>query len=66
MEMKMRREEIEEVLEKANVPYSIEVVIRDEETGKVIFRWRRGRGNLVQGVRKTIEVIEQKVGIPIE
>ena len=59
-------EEVKEVLERLKVPYSVEIVIVDDESGKVVFRWRRGRGNLVRGMRKTIEVLDRKIGIPVK
>ena len=59
-------EEVKEVLERLKVPYSAEIVIVDDESGKVVFRWRRGRGNLVRGMRKTIEVLDRKIGIPVK
>jgi len=55
-EEKRIEEEVKEVLERLKVPYSVEIVIVDDESGKVVFRWRRGRGNLVKGMQKTIEV----------
>jgi len=58
-------EEVKEVLEQLKVPYSVEIVIVDDESGKVVFRWRRGRGNLVKGMQKTIEVLDRKMGIPV-
>jgi len=58
-------EEVREVLERLRVPYSVEIVIVDDESGKVVFRWRRGRGNLVRGMQKTIEVLDRKIGIPV-
>jgi len=58
-------EEVKEVLERLKVPYSVEIVIVDDESGKVVFRWRRGRGNLVEGMQKTIEVLDRKMGIPV-
>ena len=57
--------EVKEVLERLKVPYSVEIVIVDDESGKVVFRWRRGRGNLVKGMQKTIEVLDRKMGIPV-
>ncbi|RLG07233.1 MAG: hypothetical protein DRN68_05670 [Thaumarchaeota archaeon] len=59
-------EEVKEVLERLKVPYSVEIVIVDDESGKVVFRWRRGRGNLVKGMQKTIEVLDRKMGIPMK
>ena len=59
------REEAEKMLKELRVPYSVEVVIVDDKSGKVLFEWRRGKGNLVKGVRKTIEVVEKKIGIPV-
>jgi len=59
-------EEVKEVLERLKVPYSVEIVIVDDESGKVVFRWRRGRGNLVKGMRKTIEVLDRKIGLPVK
>ena len=59
-------EEVKEVLERLKVPYSVEIVIVDDESGKVVFRWRRGRGNLVKGMQKTIEVLDRKIGIPVK
>jgi len=59
-------EEVEEVLERLKVPYSVEIVIVDDESGKVVFRWRRGRGNLVRGMQKTIEVLDRKIGLPVK
>jgi len=59
-------EEVKEVLERLKVPYSAEIVIVDDESGKVVFRWRRGRGNLVKGMQKTIEVLDRKIGIPVK
>ena len=58
-------EEVKEILERLRVPYSVEIVIVDDESGKVVFRWRRGRGNLVKGMQKTIEVLDRKIGIPV-
>jgi len=58
-------EEVKRVLERLKVPYSVEIVIVDDESGKVVFRWRRGRGNLVKGMQKTIEVLDRKMGIPV-
>ena len=58
-------EEVREVLERVRVPYSVEIVIVDDKSGKVVFRWRRGRGNLVKGMQKTIEVLDRKMGIPV-
>jgi len=58
--------EVKEVLERLRVPYSVEIVIVDDESGKVVFRWRRGRGNLVRGMQKTIEVLDRKIGIPVK
>ena len=59
-------EEVKEVLERLKVPYSVEIVIVDDESGKVVFRWRRGRGNLVKGMQKTIEILDRKMGIPMK
>ena len=59
-------EEVREVLERLKVPYSVEIVIVDDESGKVVFRWRRGRGNLVKGMQKTIEVLDRKIGVPVK
>jgi len=59
------REEAERILKELRVPYSVEIVIVDDESGKVVFKWRRGRGNLVRGVRKTIEILDRKIGIPV-
>jgi len=64
-EEKRIEEEVRGVLERLRVPYSVEIVIVDDESGKVVFRWRRGRGNLVRGVQKTIEVLDRKMGIPV-
>jgi len=60
------REEAERILGELRVPYSVEIVIVDDESGKVIFRWRRGRGNLVKGMQKTIEILDRKIGIPVK
>jgi len=65
-EEKRIEEEVKEVLERLRVPYSVEIVIVDDESGKVVFRWRRGRGNLVRGMQKTIEVLDRKIGIPVK
>ena len=65
-EEKRIEEEVGEVLERLKVPYSAEIVIVDDESGKVVFRWRRGRGNLVKGMQKTIEVLDRKIGIPVK
>ncbi|RLG20590.1 hypothetical protein DRN72_04980 [Methanosarcinales archaeon] len=65
-EEKRIEEEVKEVLERLKVPYSVEIVIVDDESGKVVFRWRRGRGNLVKGMQKTIEVLDRKIGIPVK
>ena len=59
------KEEAEEILKGLRVPYSVEIVIVDDESGKVVFRWRRDRGNLVKGMQKTIEVLDRKMGIPV-
>ena len=59
------KEEAEEILKELRVPYSVEIVIVDDKSGKVVFRWRRGRGNLVKGMQKTIEVLDRKIGIPV-
>jgi len=64
-EEKRIEEEVKEVLERLKVPYSVEIVIVDDKSGKVVFRWRRGRGNLVKGMQKTIEVLDRKMGIPV-
>ena len=64
-EEKRIEEEVRRVLERLRVPYSVEIVIVDDESGKVIFRWRRGRGNLVKGMQKTIEILDRKIGIPV-
>jgi len=64
-EEKRIEEEVKEVLERLRVPYSVEIVIVDDESGRVIFKWRRGRGNLVKGVQKTIEILDRKIGIPV-
>jgi len=64
-EEKRIEEEVKEVLERLKVPYSVEIVIVDDESGKVVFRWRRGRGNLVRGMQKTIEILDRKIGIPV-
>jgi len=64
-EEKRIEEEVRGVLERLRVPYSVEIVIVDDESGKVVFRWRRGRGNLVKGMQKTIEVLDRKIGIPV-
>ncbi|RLG64253.1 hypothetical protein DRN89_02810 [archaeon] len=64
-EKKRIEEEVRGVLERLKVPYSVEIVIVDDESGKVVFRWRRGRGNLVKGMQKTIEVLDRKIGIPV-
>jgi len=64
-EEKRIEEEVGEVLERLKVPYSVEIVVVDDESGKVVFRWRRGRGNLVKGMQKTIEVLDRKIGIPV-
>jgi len=60
------KEEAEKILKELRVPYSVEIVIVDDESGKVVFRWRRGRGNLVRGVQKAIEVLDRKIGIPVK
>jgi len=60
------KEEAEEILKELRVPYSVEIVIVDDKSGKVVFRWRRGRGNLVKGMQKTIEVLDRKMGIPVK
>ena len=65
-EKKRIEEEVRGVLERLKVPYSVEIVIVDDESGKVVFRWRRGRGNLVKGMQKTIEVLDRKMGIPVK
>ena len=65
-EEKRIEEEVKEVLEQLKVPYSVEIVIVDDESGKVVFRWRRGRGNLMKGMQKTIEVLDRKMGIPVK
>jgi len=65
-EKKRIEEEVKEVLERLKVPYSVEIVIVDDKSGKVVFRWRRGRGNLVKGMQKTIEVLDRKMGIPMK
>jgi len=65
-EEKRIEEEVKEVLERLKVPYSVEIVIVDDESGKVVFRWRGGRGNLVKGMQKTIEVLDRKIGIPVK
>ena len=65
-EEKRIEEEVKEVLERLRVPYSVEIVIVDDESGKVVFRWRRGRGNLMKGMQKTIEVLDRKIGIPVK
>ena len=65
-EEKRIEEEVKEVLERLKVPYSVEIVIVDDKSGKVVFRWRRGRGNLVKGMQKTIEVLDRKMGIPVK
>jgi len=65
-EEKRIEEEVKEVLERLRVPYSVEIVIVDDESGKVVFRWRRGRGNLVKGMQKTIEILDRKMGIPVK
>ncbi len=59
-------EEVEEMLKELRVPFSVEIVIVDDKSGKVVFEWRRGRGNLMKGMQKTIEVIEGKMGIPVK
>jgi len=64
-EEKRIEEEVRGVLERLKVPYSVEIVIVDDESGKIVFRWRRGRGNLVKGMQKTIEVLDRKIGIPV-
>ena len=65
-EEKRIEEEVKGVLEQVRAPYSVEIVIVDDESGKVVFRWRRGRGNLVKGMQKTIEVLDRKMGIPVK
>ena len=65
-EEKRIEEEVEQILKDLKVPYSVEIVIVDDESGKVVFRWRRGRGNLVKGMQKTIEVLDRKMGIPVK
>jgi len=64
-EEKRIEKEVRGVLERLKVPYSVEIVIVDDESGEVVFRWRRGRGNLVRGMQKTIEVLDRKIGIPV-
>jgi len=59
------KEEAEEILKELRVPFSVKVVIIDDRSGKVVFEWRRGKGNLVRGMQKTIEVVEKKIGIPV-
>ncbi|UYL64901.1 MAG: hypothetical protein EJNHJLOP_00012 [Methanophagales virus PBV082] len=59
-------EELEKVLKDVRVPYSVEIVIVDDKSGKVVFKWKRGRGNLVKGMQKTVEVLERKMGIPVK
>ena len=58
-------EEVEKIMKDLKVPFSVKVVIIDDRSGKVVFEWRRGKGNLVKGVQKTIEVVEKKIGIPV-
>ena len=64
-EEKKIEEEVEQILKDLKVPFSVKVVIIDDRSGKVVFEWRRGKGNLVKGVKKTIEVVEKKIGIPV-
>jgi len=58
-------EEVEQIMKDLKVPFSVKVVIVDDRSGKVVFEWRRGKGNLVKGMQKTIEVVEKKIGIPV-
>ena len=64
-EEKRIEEEVEKIMKDLKVPFSVKVVIIDDRSGKVVFEWRRGKGNLVKGVQKTIEVVEKKIGIPV-
>jgi len=64
-EEKKIEEEVKQILKDLKVPFSVKVVIIDDRSGKVVFEWRRGKGNLVKGVKKTIEVVEKKIGIPV-
>ncbi|MHC1577320.1 MAG: hypothetical protein ACXQT6_01320 [Candidatus Methanospirareceae archaeon] len=63
------RHAVEELLKKElrlkRVPLSVEIRIIDDSSGRVIFHWRRGRGNLLLGLEKAFEVLETKVGIPV-
>lgn len=43
-------------------PFCIEVRISDEK-GKKIFHWKPARNNLIMGMEKTTEYIEDKLGI---
>ena len=65
-EEKKIEEEVEKIMKDLKVPFSVKVVIIDDRSGKVVFEWRRGKGNLVKGVQKTIEVVEKKIGIPVK
>ena len=64
-EEKRIEEEVEKIMKDLKVPFSVKVVIIDDRSGKIVFEWRRGEGNLVRGVQKTIEVVEKKIGIPV-
>ena len=47
------------------VPFKVEIKIMDNN-GKRVFHWREGRGNLVMGLKKTNEFVEEKLGIDIK
>lgn len=44
------------------VPFKVEIKIMDNN-GKRVFHWREGRGNLIIGLKKTNEFVEEKLGI---
>lgn len=46
-------------------PYTIEVNIKDERNGKVLFSFREGNGNLKEGLKVTNEFAFYKLGIDI-
>jgi len=64
-EEKRIEEKAVKMLKEVRVPFSLKVVIIDDKSGKVLFEWRRGKGNLSRGMQKTIEFVEKKIGIPV-
>lgn len=45
-------------------PFRVEIKIKDAK-GRKIYHWKEGNNNLIMGMKKTDEFVEEKLGIAV-